>query len=73
MAASPQYKIYRGKDYYEGSLKDLRLCVMVAETLGEGTEVRLGHKKTLWVSNGQPVDSYDQVVDEIFTKHGTRS
>jgi hypothetical protein len=67
MAASPRYKIYF-HNTYEGSTKDPDRAAMLVACLGEGSDVRDGHRKKdiIWREGSEAfsaAESYDGAAD----------
>jgi len=65
MAASPQYKIYKGSEYL-GSLKRPSDAAALLSALGPGSSVRLGHAKrdTLLAVTEKDFETYDLLTVE---------
>lgn len=58
MAASPQFKVYRGKEYIAACKYAEDAAVMVAHVGSEGV-VKHGHSLVVW-RNGDEILSYDR-------------
>jgi hypothetical protein len=52
MAGSPQYKVYRGKEYV-ASVKHLEDAAALCAISPTGTTVRLGHSTVLWTEGAE--------------------
>lgn len=68
MAASPKYKIYRGKEYV-GCVKDATDAAVLVSVQTDG-EVRLGHSFVLWREgkDGCAGESYDTAAELILER-----
>ncbi len=66
MAASPPYKVFDSFNIYQASTKDPIHAAVLADFMGDGCTVRLGHKRKqiLWTA-GEAVDSWDAVAATI--------
>jgi len=61
MAGSPNYKLFKDKEYV-GSAKYLGDAAMFVAALGEGAVVKWGHNKVIWTEGRETIDaaeSYD--------------
>jgi len=65
MSASPAWKVYTRDGEYVASVKHPTLGAMICAGLGEGTTIRLGHRRIVWTEgeDGQSSDSYDMVAE----------
>lgn len=48
MAASPRWKIFDSEGEYQASAKDIFLAAMIVSFLGDGAQIRDGHKFVVW-------------------------
>lgn len=67
MAASPMWKVYRGRDY-RAACKDIEEAACLVAFLGDGSTIRCEHALVLWTEGqeDQPAaESYDHVVEVV--------
>ncbi len=70
MAGSPQFKVYRGKEYV-ASCKYAEDAAILVAALGEGSTIRNGHSTIVWEEGKetQPAyESYDFVAYTVFER-----
>ena len=72
MASSPKFKIYHPQRGYIASMKDPSDAAAFACLQCAGTEVRLGHAKSMTVLEIKPDESrsYDELADRILRAIG---
>jgi hypothetical protein len=67
MAASPQWKVYRGKEYLAACKRVEEAACLVA-FLGDGATIRSGHDLVLWTEGSEDqsaCESYDHVTEVV--------
>lgn len=67
MAQSPQYKIYYDGTYH-GALKFAEDAAALVAVLGDGAQIRFGHKLIVWREGDEQIsahESYDIVADTV--------
>jgi hypothetical protein len=70
MAASPQWKVYQGKEYLAACKRVEEAACLVA-FLGDGATIRAGHDTVLWTEGAedQPAaESFDHVADVVHSR-----
>ena len=82
MALSPQWKFFED-GVYKASFKDVIHAIVLSDWIGEGRQIRYGHKKVVWDYNSSECakcrctegasagyTNYDQALDLIWQKMG---
>jgi hypothetical protein len=68
MAQSPQFKVYRGKEYV-AAFKYAEDAAAFVAVLGEGAMIRHGHRLVLWHEGHEEFsawESYDRAAEIMF-------
>lgn len=71
MAASPRWKIFDSDGEYQASVKDVALAAMIVTFLGNGAQIRDGHKHIVWTEGqeDQPAgENYDYTEIVIYAR-----
>lgn len=71
MAASPRWKIFDREGEYQASVKDVMLAAMIVAFLGDGAQIRDGHKIVVWQEGGESQsagENYDHTESVIYER-----
>ena len=71
MAASPRWKVFNREGEYQGSVKDVVLAAVLVSFLGDGAQIRDGHKSVVWQEGREDQsagENYDYTQGVVFAR-----
>lgn len=67
MGVSPKWKVYDANNQYVASVRDTEGASLLMDLYGDGSTIRLDHKRIVWTEgkDGRASLSYDQTAIKI--------
>lgn len=67
MPASPKWKVYNPDNQYVASVRDTTGASLLMDLYGEGSTIRLDHRRIVWTEgkDGRASESYDETEIKI--------